>query len=104
MPKINSDASTLEDLIDWSGDDIHEPIFTCNIPNGDLLKFVDNKMTVPKFSVHGQSIERCVQAVTRACASVFGDDRRDGFILATLAHRKLAPSLESKQHVDTLLF
>ncbi len=60
-------------------------------------------MIVPKFIVHGQSIERRVQVVTRACGAVFGDDRWDGFIHATLAHRKLASSLESKKDVHTLL-
>ena len=46
-------------------------------------------MKVPDFPVHGQSIERCVKEVTKASAAVYGEERRDGFIRATLAHRKL---------------
>ena len=96
----------MQELIDWNGEDIHEPVFTCHIANGDSLKFVDCKLTVPKFISHVQRIERCAHTVSRAYASVFGDGRRNGFrfIHATLAHRKLAPSLESKQDVDNLLF
>ena len=96
MPKINTQATKLKDLIDWTGEGVHEPVLTCDIPSEQLSNFIEEKMTVPKFTVHGQSIERCMQAVTRACGAVIGEDRRDGFIHATLAHRKLAPSLESK--------
>ena len=102
-PQINTEATRLQDLIDWSTD-IHEPVLTCHIPSENLSNYLEKEMTVPKFPVHGQSIERCVQAVTRACGAVFGEDRRDGFIHASLAHRRLAPSLESKQDLDTLFF
>ena len=91
QPKINIEATTLQDLIDWTVDSIHEPVLTCNIPTDQLPKYIEEKMTVPKYPVHGQSIERCVQAVTRACGAVFGEDRRDCVIHATLTHRQLAP-------------
>ena len=94
-PQIKTEATRLQYLIDWSAD-IHEPVLTCDIQTDCLSNYLDKEMTVAKFPVHGKSIERCVQAVTRACGAVFGEDRRDGFIHAILAHRKLAPSLESK--------
>ena len=103
VPEINTEATTIQELIDWTRDGLHEPVLTCDIATEDLPRYIYEKMTVPKFLVHGQSIERCVQAVTRACETVFGEDRRDGFIHATLAHRKLAPSLESKKDVEMLL-
>ena len=94
QPKINTEATTLQDLIDWTVDGIHEPLLTCDVPTDQLSQYIEEKMTVPKFPVHGQSIERCVQAVTRACGAVFGEDRRDCVIHAALTHKQLAPSLE----------
>ena len=60
-------------------------------------------MSVHEFNVHGQSIEQVVHVVTKASVSVFGDNRRDGFIHAMMAHRKLVPSLESKKELHSLL-
>ena len=53
-------------------------------------------MSVPNFPLHGQNIERCVQAVTRASVSVYGEERRDGYIKATIAHRELLNNNDSK--------
>ena len=103
VPTINTDASNLQDLIDWSGT-VHEPPLTCMLSRTDILKFTETKMTVPKFPVHGQNIERCVQPVTRACMSVYGEDRRDGFIKATMSHRNIMPQQDSKQDLQRLLF
>ena len=60
MPKINTQATKLKDLIDWTGEGVHEPVLTCDIPSEQLSNFIEEKMTVPKFTVHGQSIERCM--------------------------------------------
>ena len=103
MPKINIEAESLQDLLDWNGEDIFEPVLTCHIPSEELLKMKETKMSVHKVTVHGQSIERVVQIVTKASGSVFGEDRRDGFIHAMMPHRKLAPSLESKRELQSLL-
>ena len=60
-------------------------------------------MNVPDFPVHGQSIERSVQAVTRACTAVYEEERRDDFIKATLSHRSMLPKQDSKQDLESLL-
>ena len=54
-------------------------------------------MVVPYRPVHGQSMERAVKQVTRACESVFGAENRDGFIRAGVANRQLMPKNESKK-------
>ena len=95
-PKINTNATKLVDLIDWSND-VHEPILTCSMSRNDLLKLRSAPMEVVNFPVHGQSIERCVKEVTRASATVYGEETRDGFIKATLAHRNILPVNESKK-------
>ena len=104
VPPINMEAKELEDLINWKDPNltIHEPLLTCDFSKEELLRVVDTPMTVPKFSVHGQSIERCVQAVTRASSSVFGHDRRDGFIKSTLLHRQLMATNRTKQDLMVL--
>ena len=92
-------ASTLTDLIEWNNpaNKIYEPLLTCHLTNNELIDLVSNKMNVPDFPVHGQSIERCVQAVTRASATVYGAESRDGFIKATIMHRRLMGKNESKK-------
>ena len=55
-------------------------------------------MEVPDIPVHGQSVERCVKEVTIASESVFGLDRRDGFVRARFEHRnKTGGLLKSKK-------
>lgn len=95
-PELITTATRLVDLIDWSCD-VQEPLLTCSFSREKLSKLRVDPMKVPDFPVHGQSIERCVQEVTKASATVYGEERRDGFIRATLAHRNVLPVNESKQ-------
>ena len=97
VPPINMETKELGDLIDWTEVKLHEPLLTCNLSKAELLSIMEAPMTVPKLPVHGQSIERCVQAVTRASSSVFGEERRDGFVKSTLEHRQLMATNRSKQ-------
>ena len=97
-PALNNNASTLVDLIDWSCD-VHEPLLTCSMLKDDLLKLISDPMKVINFPVHGQSIECCVKEVTKASAAVFGEERRDGFIRATIAHRNVLPANNSKKYL-----
>ena len=94
--QLNTHATKLVDLIDWSHD-IHEPLLTCSMTKNELLNLKLAPMEVANFPVHGQAIERCVKEVTRASASVFGQESRDGFIKATLAHRNILPVNHSKK-------
>ena len=59
-------------------------------------------MEVVNFPLHGQAIERCVKEVTRASATVYGEESRDGFIKATLAHRSILPVNETKKDMMKL--
>ena len=89
-------------LIDWSKENVFEPVLSCHLSQTELIQIKSTKMVVPKYPVHGQSIERCVQAVTRASSCVFGHEQRDGFIKFTLDHRKLMPTQQSKQDLAVL--
>ena len=94
---IRMDATDLYGLIDWDNEQIYEPLLTCHYTQNELMNVIKDKMTVPDFPVHGQSIERCEQMVTRASAMVYGEERRDGFIKATNMHRQLLSGNDSKQ-------
>ena len=50
-------------------------------------------------SANTQGVELVVKEVTTASASVFGYERRGGFIRARLAHRELMPAFSSKKDV-----
>ena len=71
-PKVNTNATKLVDLIDWSND-VHEPLLTCSMSRNDLLKLRSAPMAVVNFPVHGQAIERCVKEVTSVSATVYGE-------------------------------
>ena len=62
-------------------------------------------MNVSNISVHGQSMERCVKEVTAAAESVYGYERRDGFIRARLEHRQLTGGLlkYNKDHANIVI-
>ena len=62
VPKIMTDATCLQDVIDWS-ETIDEPPLTCSMSRADISKFIDGQINMSSFPMHGQSIERCVQAV-----------------------------------------
>lgn len=48
------------------------------------------------FSCHTQSVERCVELVTKASNSVVGEEARNGFIGALMDSRKVLPNYETK--------
>ena len=60
-------------------------------------------MVVDNFSIHGQAIGRCVKEITNASATVFGQESRDGFIKATLAHRNMLPVNTSKKDLIIMI-
>ena len=102
MPNISFDATRLDELIDWSSN-IFEPVLTSKLSTKEDEEYIEKPMKyIPSFCVHGQSIERCVQQVTRANASVFGEERRDGFVRASLKHRDLMPRVDSKKSLKSL--
>ena len=99
-PRLNQAATCLQELISW--DQASEPVLTCEVATSDLGGFEDCPMSVPHFSVHGQSVERCVKQVTLAAKTVYGQDKRDGFIRTGYRHRQLLPVLRSKKDVASM--
>ena len=100
-PKLNWNARSLRDIQDWS--DITEPLITTSISTDNLLQFLTTPLKLPKYPSHSQSCERAVKEVTRASASVFGAERRDGFIRATMKSREVMPVMERKTDLIAMI-
>lgn len=95
---FNPEAKKLTELCSWETN-VFEPVLTCPLTLKDIKGFIEKPMVVPYRPVHGQSMERAVKEVTRACESVFGEQARDGFIRAGVANRQLMPKVNTKKHL-----
>ena len=90
-------------LIDWTKEDIYEPIFTCDKSKEELEEMIDSLIDAPYFPLHTQSTEQAVKLVTEASASVCGFEGRDGFVKARVKHRKMLPTFSTKKDILALL-
>ena len=77
-PKLNFNATTVKDLIDWNTSEILEPALTCSLSTEELCKVTDKAFETPAVKIHTQATERAVKEVTEAAAAVVGFDARDG--------------------------
>ena len=84
---FNPDATELKELCAWDRN-VFEPVLICKLSLEEITGFINTPMVVPDKPVHGQSMERAVKQVTRACESVFGYEARDGFIRAGVTSRE----------------
>ena len=88
--KTNLAAENLVELVNWEEEDINEPDLKCFLKQEDI-KFQDPPILISQITVNGQSIERIVKEVTRAAKAVFGFERREGYVRATMGHRDILP-------------
>ncbi|XP_047127448.1 uncharacterized protein LOC124808427 [Hydra vulgaris] len=95
LPHLNLCATKLIELITW--EEAYESILTCQMNINELKKILDCPMVVPYFPVHTQAVERAVKEVTAASETVFGFERRDGFIRARAENRSIIPRFNSKK-------
>ena len=63
---FNNSAEKLVELCSWDSN-VYEPVLTCSMTVAEIKEFKERPMVVPYRPVHGQSIERAVKEVTRAC-------------------------------------
>ena len=98
-PKLNLSATSLTKLITWKPGQVDEPVFTCSLSKEEITGFIVKPLVPPDFCCHTQSTERCVKLVTEASAAVCGQEARDGYIKATVAHRETMPVFTTKKHV-----
>ena len=93
---FNPKAKKVSELCSWESN-VHEPVFTCSLSLDEIKELLEIPMVVPYRPVHGQSMERVVKEVTRACESVYGEAARDGFIRAGVANRQAMPMNRTKK-------
>ena len=99
VPLLNWKATSLYNLIDWSGEKepVYEPVLTSRFSTEQLKLFLDKPFSVGDIPNHTQSCERAVKETTIAASKVFGFERRDGLIRNKLKSRKLVPKVDSKK-------
>ena len=102
VPTINFAADSLFNLIDWS-EEVLEPVVTCSIPTNQLDQYIQHPYPKLDIECHTQSCERAVKETTIAASKVFGFERRDGLIRATLKSRMLVSSVKSKKSLAGML-
>ena len=100
-PKLNWEAQSIREIQDWS--DVTEPFITTSILTQELNQFITPPLTLPKLPSHTQSCERAVKEVSRASKHVFGAERRDGFIRATIKSREAMPAMERKTDFEAMI-
>ena len=84
-------------MITWKKcKNISEPPFTTSLTYEEIKEIAENKLNVPKFPVHTQSVERTVKLITEAAESGCGQERRDRFIRARLQSRGEMPVYDTK--------
>ena len=101
-PAINSDATTLSQLIDWTSA-VYEPPLTCSLTTSEVKAFVNCPMVVPDWPSHTQSVERCVKMTTEAAAHVYSYQRREQYIKGQMVSRELMGRNRSKQDMKNLV-
>ena len=57
-PKINLDATSLINLIDWKDGEVFEPSLTCWRSSSEIKTYRDTPYQPPKIHSHAQSCER----------------------------------------------
>ena len=92
LPKVNFQAETYVDLIDWEAECLSEPPLTWNKTDEEILSFKETPFAVPKYPCHTQAVERAVRLVSEASAAVVGKEARNGFIRQS----KRAPYVQDK--------
>ena len=102
-PTINLAASKPIELIDWRSATVLEPVFTCKMTISEIESLVDHPLGIDPYSTHTQSCERAVQEVSKATTSVYGEDRRDGWVQAKVDHREMMPVFTTKKHIVNAL-
>jgi hypothetical protein len=86
---FNPNAKKLIEIC--SGDyNVLEPVFTCPLSLKKIKELIETPMVVPYRPVHGQSMERVVKEVTRACEAK-NISRGGSLNLAAFGHKVLTP-------------
>ena len=74
VPKINFEAQTYPDLIDWENSAFSEPPLTALLTDTEIRDLEKDPLFIPPFPCHTQSVERGIRLITEAASSVIGEE------------------------------
>lgn len=97
LPKLQFDAVSFPELIDWERETVTEPPLMRDLQDEELERLKEAPLIVPAYPVHTQAVERAVRTVSSACTTVRGEEARHGLITAQRKHRRILPVFNSKQ-------
>ncbi|EDV19921.1 uncharacterized protein TRIADDRAFT_61538 [Trichoplax adhaerens] len=91
IPKIDFNAASYAEMIDWQREAITEPPLTMPLSELELRQIVEtgDDSHFDAYPCHMQAVERIIRLVTAASTSVYGYERREGLIRSTLKSRKI---------------
>ncbi|CAD7001628.1 unnamed protein product [Ceratitis capitata] len=102
VPKVNFEANEYFELINWSKAKLISPPLLASLSSNTILQLISSKakptldINLADIPCHTQAVERCVKLVTQASSKVYGPERRDGFIRATITFRSSMPKFDTK--------
>lgn len=104
LPKVNLNASTYYDLLNWQ-ENITEPPIIKSVSEENLRLFVEQKrdeeFKLLRLPCHTQAVERAVKAVTEASNTLSNKANREGFIKAQIESRTAMPKFDTKKDFST---
>ncbi|GBM87549.1 hypothetical protein AVEN_107199-1 [Araneus ventricosus] len=99
VPKLDFNAKDYFTLINWQRVGRFEPPLLMNVPFKEIVAMLKVKKTEEwsKYPCHAQAVERCIRLVSEASESVYGDEKRHGFILNRIQSRSLIKHYNTKK-------
>ena len=60
-------ATSLQTLIPWKLEELHEPVYTCKLSREQLSQILEKTFPVPKYSIHTQVKAHCKYSTEQYC-------------------------------------
>ena len=106
VPKLNINASSYIDLIDWTDTIVSEPAFTASVTSNEIKEMIKSKtfseFKIPELPCHTQSVERRIKLVSEASSLVCDHGSREGLIRNKLSSRATMPCFNTMSQYKTL--
>ena len=103
-PKLNINANSHSDLIDWTDTTILEPSFTYSVTTNEIKEMIESKafseFKILELSCHIQSVESHIKLVTEASSLACDHASREGLIRNKLSSRATTPCFNSTSSVQ----
>ncbi|GBM77822.1 hypothetical protein AVEN_267560-1 [Araneus ventricosus] len=99
VPKIDFKAKCHFALINWKRVGCSEPPLFMNVPFKEIVAMlkVRKKEEWSKYPCRTQAVERCIRLMSEASESVYGEEKRHGFILNRKQSRILIKQYNTKK-------